>query len=743
MSVEDKNPVAARLTEHTTATKGTQALDPSSAEGRTSSIGSRVLGQKGGASPSASSLASDRITSQSEVAPSERVSPPVSFRLEGVSSIEADTFVRENTSRRLGPDLILPSETGRLQEIGGVYRIRQNQDTKDAFRTKLIDDLHTNWVNLFGVTKADELKAEFLKCADKFNENGLGVFADLLSKEDFQKLIDSYGEILDTAGNKTWLHSFVDLRSHPNFLMNPEFNEAFLHPLNIALIAYKVGGPIRMTDARAKDVAPMAAVTLDNMLHIDNNPYVAEFKQTTFWKQGEPVGPNGQCFVCLPGTQGCPRASDGVIIDGKPVPFGELEDDARAALISKSGSPPIFYTTEAGSVFRTESELNKAIEAQNAIKGCETPVVVALRDPSVITATAETGNLVHHRYRVEGEASKDSRSCLLIAFHAVDDDPGQLITPDRLAAAKAQVGASDLATFLLGRHDRGEAGINETFVSALTVEAAKMGGTLETLKANEAATSGPRYLTPEAKALPPAEVAEWRESVLHGPGTEAIKRNQRILTEGESLSHAEFATKIKKLMAYDKTGVLELILYSDGREEKRKWARNQIRELRLEIPGETANPNDPRPPSLDQRFAIWTEYLATPATEDLLDKNALAELATQMEAISQKHIDQGTVPSDELRQKVGPEFVLPATGQLIRDLGVAIQNCSNREAFISTGLFMFWACDTLMRVLPDTAPEKADLVRIGAQLLKHYVAVSALVEKQVVARDGDTGENID
>lgn len=58
----------------------------------------------------------------------------------------------------------------------------------------------------------------------------------------------------------------------------------------IALIAYNVGGAIRLVDARGKDAEPLSILAQDNMLHIDNTPFNEEYKMILTWEKGKPSG---------------------------------------------------------------------------------------------------------------------------------------------------------------------------------------------------------------------------------------------------------------------------------------------------------------------------------------------------------------------------------------------------------------------------------------------------------------------
>jgi hypothetical protein len=677
--------------------------------------------------------------------PPAPVSSSVSFHID-VSPEEAMKFVQENAMEpRCGPDLIRPSDEQRVALIDRVYQIRKNPEAKEAYRSLLLDTLYKSWIKDFGAETAEALKIDFLSMVNKLSEDGVSVFGDLINKMSFAKLVDKYSSLLSSEGNKTWLHSYVDLRNHPEFLMDKEINHAFLSPLAVALISYKMGGPVRINDARGKDTEPMAAVTLDNMFHLDNVPFTPEYKVTVFWRQGTTKGPNGQCFVCLPSANKCPRASDGMLVDGKPVPFAsmtEMEINREVQEAEAKSLPVIFYTSEAGSVFRTFDELKGALDAQQEVRGEKEPLVIALRDEDrVLTSIAETGNLPHHRYRLK---EGDPRSCLLIAFHLIDLDPGQLVRQDLVDQAKDKVEGSDLHAFLISGHKKDDPSTLPRFLKALNDQSPNIGKSLQdlsrSLRGEKVDLSLPAYINPEDKALKHKELAEWKESVLHGPGTEKIKREQHILAEGQVCSSKEFFAAVKKLMAYDKTGVLELILYSDGREEKRKWARNQIRELRLEREGEIVDSKDQRPPSLDKRLADWESSIVQPDRAHLLNKEELSVISTEIKQFAEKLIEKKAKPTQFLKQKIGDDFVFPSLAQLIGDLSIAIVNCSNREAFLSTGLFIFWSCDTLLRAMPE-GEDKGRLYELGTKVLQNYVATSALIETQI--RGQSTMEDLD
>ncbi len=650
---------------------------------------------------------------------------PVVFDIEGLTSDAVDAYLLSNASeKRRGPDLILKGDVTRRDRISGVYKI-EITEAKEAFRSELLGKLKSEWEKLYSPDKVVQLEKAFLTLAQQVEQDGLAAVSSIIPTSDFEHFLEAYTELMEVHGNKTWLHSYVDLRRHPEFLMNSSHNEGFFHPLLIALIAYEMGGPIRLNDARAKDAEPMVAVTLDNMLHIDNVPFTKEFKITQFWQKGEAKGPDGQCFVCLPGTNMTPRAPDGKLVDGKPVPFEKLEAD------ESDTEDLVLYTTEAGSVFRTEEELTGALNAQKDALGIDKPLVLGLRGEEVFTAVAETGSMVHHRYRVQGG---NPRSCLLIAFHLIEDDPGRLIAAQKIRESEiklkqeSEVEVSALNKFILGGYPEDKRAINQEFLEVFDKSvAAKSASLLDSFSGRTVSEHKPTVRSPQNLAFSDEEVEEWKASVLHGPGTTAIKDEQKILSLGETMTRDEFIKKTKLLMAYDKAGVLELPLYSDGREEKRKWARNQIRELTLETPDIVAS--DVSPLSLDARLKDWESYITQPRKEDIKSKAELAAHARELQQIAQKLMNSNVFPTDELNSKIDKKDILPSIHQLIHDLAVAIENTSNSECFVSTGLFIFWACDTLKRVIPRSELDPK-LEEIGAELLKHYVSMLATLEIQ-------------
>lgn len=617
-----------------------------------------------------------------------------------ISPAEAAAFIQRNSNtERKGPDLVRENDP-RKDLIDKIYRVTITEEKK-AYRKAIVEKLKAQWAVSLSPKKVEKLEKQFLFLATSLDRDGVSVLGDLVSKADFTKFIQKYDTLLNADGNQTWIHSFADLRAHPEFLYDSSFNKSYFHPLLLTLVAYQMGGPIRINDARAKDTGVLVVNTLDSMCHIDNTPFTKEVKLTLFWETHKPKGPVGQCFVCLPGTNKTPRAFDGLIEDGQ-----------------------IAYTTEAGSVFRTKEELLGAIKAQASIRGeSPDPTIVAVRNgDKVYTAIAETGAMVHHRWRVENGAP---RSCLLLSFHLIEDDPGVLIPKDRRDQMKQNVNGNKLSAFVLGEFSPSKERYLEEFLNAIDETVASE--TADLLKAFEGNNgSEAEVFSLETLALKPEEVEAWRTSVLEDPGTTAKKNEANIIKLEEKYSKEELIDKVCQLMAYDKTGVLELILYSDNREEKRKWARNQIRELKNTPYGYTSP--EGTSPSLSERIKGWEEDIVNGlSSNNLMEKEDLARLGNKLSEIAKELERRGATPTQELLPKVGNTMVYPAVRQLIEDLAIAIANCSNPECFLSTSLFLFWSADTLIRVTQE-GRLKEEARAIGSKFLRHYVALNVATE---------------
>jgi hypothetical protein len=602
---------------------------------------------------------------------------PRTYRVDlDLQSDRVHQLVAERTgAERIIPDLV-PKDMVRK---ASVYKRFSDAEGKDAFRGQMLETLRNSWVERYGPVEAAKMVASFQSLAENLDENGAVIFGSILETASFQQLIARYNHILAESGSKSWIHSYVNLANHPDFLADKAFNEAFLHPVLVALVSYRVGGPIRAVDARGKDAEPISVLAQDNMLHIDNTPFNDEYKVILTWEKDKPSGPKGQNFVFLPGTH---KGSRNCFVD-----------DSRGA-----------WSSENASIFTTAESIDRVFQFQKEVRGSENPMVVEVTHAEKpLTTVFAAGSLVHHRYRT---AEGFSRSCMILAFHRAKDNPGQLVAPEHLAGI---VDRSPLNQFILGAHG-GDS--NEEFLAALTSESDQIRSLLEHLEEDEAVQE---VIRPEARELSADRIGQWMHTSTEAPTVEALKIKEHFVPLHEELSQGEFVALVEKMMVFDKHGPLDLILFSDSHEEIRKWARNQIREINI---GE-----------MQQRVeGDWAGHLEQPAEENILSTAELDSLAQELAAIARRHQAAGTPIHLREREKISRDDAYRSVHQLMLDLGESITRCEDRQAFLSTSLFLFLAADTLMRFQD---PRDREIEMIGKRLLNHYVSTGILIEQQI------------
>ncbi len=572
------------------------------------------------------------------------------------------------------PDLVAVSEV----RDPTAYKRFKDAEKKDAFRHSLLDQLNGEWTRLYGPEKAGKLQEQFAELVTILDENGANIFGALITKAAFEELIVQYNAILKDHGSKSWIHSYINLANHSDFLGEKSFNGAFLHPLLISLISYRIGGPIRIVDARGKDAEPISVLAQDNMLHIDNTPFNDEYKLILTWEKDKPSGPKGQNFAFIPGTH----------------------QGARNCFINAQGEA---WSTENASIFITEDSIQQIFDFQRTVLGDAAPMVVeAHHEDKPLTTVFAAGSLVHHRYRTkEGLA----RSCMIIAFHRAADNPGQFITPISLANISVP---GDLNSFLFGQHG---AGTDDQFLAALTANSADIAAIMDKLHEG---TDGAELVSQHKRKLSDTELERWKGTSTHAPTVEELKMDKHLVPLSTELSKEEFTDTLSKMMLFDKHGPLDLILYSDSHEEIRKWSRNQIREMRVD--------------RLNTRLAEWTSDLEQPNPAHLLTARQLRNMANELASIAEEEIALGNSAMLDPHEKISQTDAFRSIRQLSVDLGEAIVRCENRQKFLSTSLFIFWACDTLSRL--QSTPN-ARVRELGNQLLANYIATGILVEKQI------------
>ena len=591
---------------------------------------------------------------------------------------EIDALIKERCSAKpIVPELVEEKEI----RVPEAYNRFRDLEKKEAFQEKLLQSMQQQFIQEFGAAKAAYLINEFLQLTKIIEHDGALIFGKMIDTESFQKLIEQYTEKLATDGSKSWIHSYINLGNHPDFLSASQFNNAFMHPLLIALIAYSSGGPIRIVDARGKDAEPLAVQAQDNMLHIDNTPFRREFKIIVTWERGKPSGPKGQNFVFIPGTH-------------KGVRNCNVSENRKA------------WSTEDGSIFTSKEAVQSIFDLQQKITGENSPTVVEVTHPEMpLTTIFEAGALIHHRYRT---LEKDTpRSCIIVAFHRAPDNPGQFLNTHYLDSI-AENGS--LTHLLMGKHSDNT---EEQFIAAILATTQIIGEKIIELNASHMQGS---KVTPPTTRILTKELEKWKTTVTSAPTVEEIKNKNAYFQLGAELSQE----LITEMMKYDKHGPLDLILYGDGHEEIRKWARNRIREMPLN-----------RLENRLQQFFSWG-LMTTPNISSFLSPLALQKIAKDLVFFIQRLPPQQKAHLDK-NEKISSQDAYRSLRQLIEDLGEAIVRCTSRQTFLSTSLFLFWANDELARLLVGSV-EKAPshLMSNSKILLSHYLTTYVLIEKQIV-----------
>ncbi len=583
----------------------------------------------------------------------------------------SDTQVDELLAARIGtatikPELVLPEQ---IRSPESYNRFRE-QEVKDQYRTKLLESLSV------ALGKDSKLLQELLISLDT---NGAVTFGNVIDTDRFAALIQKYTEKLKTNGSQSWIHSYINFANHPDFLTDQNYCAAFFHPLLVLMMSYAVGGPIRIVDVRGKDAEPLAVQAQDNMLHIDNTPFRKEFKVIVTWKKGEVSGPSGQNFVFIPGTH----------------------KGVRNCQVSPEGKA---WSTEDGSIFITPESVATVFELQNEILHTPPTVVEVTHKTKPLTTVFEAGALVHHRYRTKEKNTP--RSCIIAAFHRAQDNPGQFLSKKHLDQFAPQ---GSLLHLMMGSH---QDNTEESFIAALVNETPAI---LEKLQ-DISERNSTELVAYSEKVLDHSEFEQWKKTVTSSPTVADIKKTSAYFKLGAELN-AELLTK---MMSFDKHGPIDLILYGDGHEEIRKWARNRIREM--------------QPAKLQARIQEFEKQglLPDPSVDSFLSLGKLEVIAEHLvEVINNLAIPAIEAANLDPNEKITKYDAFRSLKQLCTDLGEAIVRCSSRHAFLSTSLFLFWACDELKNLIGS---KNIDL-KLHEMLLAHYVTTYILVEKQIRKED--------
>jgi hypothetical protein len=251
------------------------------------------------------------------------------------------------------------------------------------------------------------------------------------------------------------------------------------------------------------------------------------------------------------------------------------------------------------------------------------------------------------------------------------------------------------------------------FIVALAQESERIWSLLLKLENDEAVQE---VIQPKARELSNAKMEEWKMSTIKAPTVEELKIKSGITQARRNLEKKEFVSLVHKMMSFDKHGPLDLILYSDGHEEIRKWARNQIREMNID--------------HMKKRLMNeWGEQLQQPSEQAILSTKELGGLTKSLSKIAQTHKSSNTITSLQKEEKISHDSAYNSLIQLLVDLGESVIRCENRQAFLSTSLFIFLAADTLLKFQEPNCDSTVQ--RIAQKLLNHYVSMAVLINKQI------------
>lgn len=579
-------------------------------------------------------------------------------------SLSLTTTEEERAS--LIASIISISANPRISVEANEYRSGPDPTSKAVFRRALLKELRKGWQNA-------ATEARFIRLVEVLESDGCAVFAGLIDPVAFQHLIDEFTGIMTGSGSHAFLHSFAHLIEFPEFLKNSAYNDAFIHPLLVALMAYAMGGPVRMTDARGKDTEPISVQAQDNMLHIDNTPFREEYKVLLGWEKGQVKGPTGQNFTFLPGTHK----------GNRPIRMDEH-------------SQP--WSTENDSLFITDDSIDSVFAFQSDITGRRPKVVEVEYPDQPITVLFSAGSVVHHRYRNIGG---NPRSCVITAFHLASDHPGSLVRSETDGNPKS------VADILMGHQDGSE---SSEFCAILGLKASAIES-----KVSEILSEDHHSILVDTSSLELTgeKYIRWRKIVINAPSATTLKieANNYISFADSAISKDLLVQKLAAAMAYDKHGLLDLIIYMDGHEEIRKPARKSVYTMTRE--------------KIAQILSAWL-----PAIEGyrftIADVQKPAFLRQKSEDVA--CLLRESFPATDFASVGGSkeEQQLCSAHQLIVDLGESITRCEKLETYISTNLFLFLIIDQTIPLLDWAA--RQSVIGMGAAFLRAYVASVLVVE---------------
>ncbi|UUU30013.1 hypothetical protein JIX56_08985 [Streptomyces sp. CA-210063] len=352
----------------------------------------------------------------------------------------------------------------------------------------------------------------------------------LLAASQFDDFRQTYDAEMRAGGSRGTLHSYLNIASSTPLLTNPGLWDTVAHPLFVVLIAYALGGPIKMIDMRAKDTYPVDVVARDNTLHLDNSPFIDEYKVVVTWKLGSAKGPSGQGLTYLPRTNRL----------------------FRQCFVEADGS---VWSDEDACIFPSESRVDEVLTAQAGFIEGPDPLVVHLTDLDAPCHTIfAASRLVHHRYRTSTGAA---RSAVMASFHRTDDSEEQL--------GSKEPGHTPLKQFLV------TGGSQERFLSAVHHEKPAIEAALDQLSARPDLLVDPRRHSLTGEAF-----TQWYSRQCAGVTLNNLRTRQMSQKTADRTSPVG---RLVQRLQFDLQGPLNMPFFADMREARRKRARIWLREM--------------------------------------------------------------------------------------------------------------------------------------------------------------------
>ncbi|MFD8813727.1 hypothetical protein ACFV23_20080 [Streptomyces sp. NPDC059627] len=352
----------------------------------------------------------------------------------------------------------------------------------------------------------------------------------LLPASRFDDFRQTYDAEMHAGGSRGTLHSYLNIASSAPLLTNLGLWDTVAHPLFVVLIAHALGGPIKIIDMRAKDTYPVDVVARDNTLHLDNSPFIDEYKVVVTWSLGSTKGPSGQGLTYLPRTNRL----------------------FRQCFVEADGS---VWSDEDACIFPFGSRVDEVLTAQADFLETPDPLVVHLTDLDAPCHTIfAASRLVHHRYRTSTGAA---RSAVMASFHRTDDSEEQL--------GSKEPGHTPLTQFLVA------GGSQEQFLSAVHHERPAIEAALDQLSARPDLLVDPRRHTLSGKSF-----AQWYSRQCAGVTLNNLRTRQ--MSQNTPARTSPVGRLVQRLQ-YDLQGPLNMPFFADMREARRKRARIWLREM--------------------------------------------------------------------------------------------------------------------------------------------------------------------